>query len=57
MIRYRPCRSGGGVLRHLELDLSLGAVELEGDSFSIDIEEDHEKAKIQMLNDEVRKRY
>jgi 3-deoxy-manno-octulosonate cytidylyltransferase (CMP-KDO synthetase) len=48
---------GVELLRALELGMSIGTVELEGDSFSIDIEEDHEKAKIHILNDELRGRY
>jgi 3-deoxy-manno-octulosonate cytidylyltransferase (CMP-KDO synthetase) len=45
------------LLRALENGLTLGTVIFEGDSFSVDVEEDYIKAKEQILKDEIRKRY
>jgi 3-deoxy-manno-octulosonate cytidylyltransferase (CMP-KDO synthetase) len=48
---------GVELLRALENGLTLGTVVFEGDSFSVDVEEDYIKAKEQILKDEIRKRY
>ena len=48
---------GVELLRALELDMAVGTVELEGDSFSIDTEEDHDRAEVQIQTDDIRKRY
>ena len=39
------------LLRALEIGLKIKTVSLEGDSFSIDVEEDYERAKVKILND------
>lgn len=45
------------LLRALENQFNVGTFKLIGDSFSIDIKEDFQKAKKQMKNDKIRKLY
>lgn len=45
------------LLRALENQMKVGTFKLNGDSFSVDIKEDYEKAKKQMRNDKIRKLY
>lgn len=45
------------LLRALEHGLVIGTTLLDGNSFSVDVEEDYVQAKIQMLNDDICKRY
>lgn len=45
------------LLRALENQFKVGTFKLIGDSFSVDIKEDFEKAKKQMKNDKIRKFY
>ena len=45
------------LLRALEHGLIIGTTLLDGNSFSVDVEEDYARAKIQMLDDEICKRY
>ena len=45
------------LLRALENDMKVYTVKLEGDSFSIDINDDYLKAQVSIKNDPVRKLY
>jgi len=45
------------LLRAIENGMTVGTVHLKGDSFSVDIKQDFDKAVGRMANDEVRKRY
>lgn len=45
------------LLRAIDLGLKIKTVELIGDSFSVDVEEDYEKAKIKMFSDKFYKIY
>ena len=45
------------LLRAIENGMNVGTVHLKGDSFSVDIKNDFDKAVERMANDEVRKRY
>jgi len=45
------------LLRSIDLGLRIKTVELKGDSFSVDVVEDYEKAKIKMLSDKFYKIY
>ena len=45
------------LLRAIENGMTVGTVHLKGDSFSVDIKNDFDKAVERMANDEVRKRY
>jgi 3-deoxy-manno-octulosonate cytidylyltransferase (CMP-KDO synthetase) len=45
------------LLRAIDLGLRIKTVELKGDSFSVDVVEDYEKAKIKMLSDKFYKIY
>ena len=45
------------LLRALEHGMVIGTTLLDGNSFSVDVEEDYARAKIQMLDDEIFKRY
>lgn len=48
---------GVELLRALEHGLIIGTTLLDGNSFSVDVEEDYARAKIQMLDDDICKRY
>ncbi len=45
------------LLRAIENGLIVGTTLLDGNSFSVDVEEDYVRVKVQMLQDEIRKRY
>ncbi len=45
------------LLRAIENGLIIGTTLLDGNSFSVDVEEDYVRVKVQMLQDEIRKRY
>jgi len=48
---------GVELLRAIENGIPIGTMELEGDSFSVDIHEDYVRVMLQMARDSVRKRY
>jgi 3-deoxy-manno-octulosonate cytidylyltransferase (CMP-KDO synthetase) len=48
---------GVELLRALEHGLIIGTTLLDGNSFSVDVEEDYARAKIQMLDDQICKHY
>ena len=45
------------LLRAIENDMIVGTVLLAGDSFSVDIKQDFDKAIERMVTDEIRKQY
>ncbi len=45
------------LLRAIENGMIVGTTLLDGNSFSVDVEEDYVRVKVQMLQDEIRKRY
>lgn len=45
------------LLRAIDLGLKIKTFELKGDSFSIDVYDDYEKAKVKMLSDKFYKIY
>jgi 3-deoxy-manno-octulosonate cytidylyltransferase (CMP-KDO synthetase) len=45
------------LMRALEHGISIGTMELQGDSFSVDVHDDYVRVQVQMASDPVRKRY
>jgi 3-deoxy-manno-octulosonate cytidylyltransferase (CMP-KDO synthetase) len=45
------------LLRAIENNLVIGTILLNGNSFSVDVEEDYVRAKLEMIQDELRRRY